>query len=376
MKLYLDLTEFLRNPIKSGIQRIVGEICRNLPPNAMIPVRFHEARYVALPPELPEAIGRHFGDCTQSTLAEIRRLSGAGSGSIELSGDDRVLIPEVFLDSQRVAFFCSMPERDWKRCRFIVYDLLPYTHPECFFTEMNDALPGYFHLVRRAEHCGFISEYTRDVYYRRLKRMDVDGGVVLPLGSDSLGPRATVPALNPRLTFTVVGTIEPRKNHALILAAFEPLLGKADGLRLSFIGSMGWVEPEFAKKIHALASDKKSGFQFHPAPDDNAIRSHIEQSRATIYVSGAEGYGLPPVESLWCGTPVIASTTIPSLERIGSAGVHRVEPLNAATLRQAVLAFVDTAYANRKAEETMELNLPTWKSFTEEVLTWCSRECT
>lgn len=375
MNLYLDLTEFLKNPIKSGIQRIVGEICRNLPRNAAIPVRLHEGRYITLPPGLPEAVGRHFGDRTEGTLAEIRRLSEAGNGSIELSEGDRILIPEVFLDPQRVAFFRSMPERDWKRCRFIIYDLLPYTHPECFFKEMNDALPGYFHLVRRAEHCGFISEYTRDVYYRRLRRTEVGDGVVLPLGSDSLGPRPKLPVLNRPLTFSVIGTVEPRKNHALILEAFEPLLGQIDGLRLSFVGSMGWVEPEFAQRIHALANDEKTRFQFHSAPDDGAIRSHIERSRATIYVSSAEGYGLPPVESLWCGTPVIASTTIPSLERLGSVGVHYVEPLNVASLQRAVLDFVNTAYADRKAEEAMRLDLPTWKLFTAEVLTWCRHEC-
>ena len=51
-------------------------------------------------------------------------------------------------------------------------------------------------------------------------------------------------------------------------------------------------------------------------------------SWATIYISEAEGFGLPPVESLWLGTPVVASAAIPSLEAIGPAGVHIVEPVN------------------------------------------------
>ncbi|MGH2510980.1 MAG: glycosyltransferase, partial [Ktedonobacteraceae bacterium] len=123
--------------------------------------------------------------------------------------------------------------------------------------------------------------------------------------------------------------------------------------------------------VEVLSSDPNSGFQFHSAIDDNAIRKCIAQSRATIYISSAEGYGLPPVESLWCGTPVIASTTIPSLTRLGSAGIHYVEPLTVVNLRRAVLAFVDNAYANGKAEETAQLDLPTWRSFTQEVLDWC-----
>jgi glycosyltransferase involved in cell wall biosynthesis len=134
---------------------------------------------------------------------------------------------------------------------------------------------------------------------------------------------------------------------------------------------MGWTDANFAEKVHALANDKGSGFQFYSAPDDGAIRTHIEQSRATIYLSPAEGYGLPPVESLWCGTPVIASRTIPSLQSVGSAGIHYIEPLDATSLRQAVVAFLDDTYANRKVEEAIQLNLPTWRSFTQDVLNWC-----
>ena len=195
--------------------------------------------------------------------------------------------------------------------------------------------------------------------------------VVLPLGGDGLGARVMRPRLNRPPIFSVLGTIEPRKNHHLILEAFEPLLEQIPGLRLRFIGKMGWVDETFAQRVHRLMANKDSGFEFHSAPDDASIRNHIEQSRATIYVSAAEGYGLPPVESLWVGTPVIASTTVPSLERLGTGGLHFVDPLSPITLRRAVLAFLENSYANRKIDETGLLNLPTWQSFTDAVLAWC-----
>ncbi|HZQ51955.1 MAG TPA: glycosyltransferase [Bryobacteraceae bacterium] len=196
----------------------------------------------------------------------------------------------------------------------------------------------------------------------------------MPLGCDALGDRPFQLTLNRPLNFSVLGTVEPRKNHPLILEAFEPLLRHVKGLTLSFVGKLGWIDPQFAEKVLTLASDENSGLRFIPAPGDDEIRNCFERSRATIYVSAAEGYGLPPVESLWAGTPVIASRTIPSLERLGSAGVHYVDPLSVLNLRKAVLAFLDDAYANRKAEEAMRLNLPTWRSFTEEVMDWCKRE--
>jgi glycosyltransferase involved in cell wall biosynthesis len=375
MSLYIDLSEFLQNPITTGIQRIAGEICKYLPARSAIPVRLHARAYVALPPALIEVIGRHFGDESRSGVDEIRRLGAVeGRSTIKVQLDDVVLVPEVFSNPQRLELFGQMPAQQLERCRFIVYDLLPMTHPEYFPTNTSVGAYGYYRLLRDASCCGFISEDTRDEYYGRLKRTDIRGGVVLPLGSDSLGPRANRTTLNRPLTFSVLGTIEPRKNHRLILEAFEPLLREIDGVRLDFIGKIGWVDSEFAEKVQALAKDESSGFRFYPLPGDGAIRQCIEQSRATIYASTAEGYGLPPVESLWVGTPVIASSTIPSLKGRESAGIHLVNPLNAVNLRRAVFAFLDDAYANRKTEETLSLNLPTWRSFTREVLRWCERD--
>jgi hypothetical protein len=56
-----------------------------------------------------------------------------------------------------------------------------------------------------------------------------------------------------------------------------------------------------------------------------------------------------------------------SFENTGLAGVLIVDPLNASSLREAVLAFLDATYAKRKGEEAMSLSLPTWRSFAVEV---------
>jgi glycosyltransferase involved in cell wall biosynthesis len=92
----------------------------------------------------------------------------------------------------------------------------------------------------------------------------------------------------------------------------------------------------------------------------------------SIYVSAVEGYGLPPIESLWVGTPVIASNKLPSLTDLGSFGIHIVDPPSVVSLRHAIRAFLDDGYAERKREEAMRLKLPTWRSFADEVWRWCS----
>jgi glycosyltransferase involved in cell wall biosynthesis len=376
MSLYIDLSEFLTNPITTGIQRLTGEMCKYLPPDALTPVRLGSDGYVAYPPSLIRTIGEYFRLGSQTGAAEIHRLADFNNGrSVKVSQADTVLVPEVFGNPHRLAFFREMRPQDLERYRFIVCDVLPLTHPESFWAiGASDKLLlyEYFKLLRRVDRCGFISEETRQAYYRRLKRSDVCGGLVLPLGCDSLGPRPEQPTISRPKTFSVIGTIEPRKNHELVLEAFEPLLKEIAGLTLSFVGRMGWVPSEFAQKVHTLAADKNSGFQFFSAPGDETIKHCIERSRATIYVSSAEGYGLPPVESLWIGTPVIASNSIPSLQRLGSTGIHMVDPLTVTNLRRAIVAFLNDDYANRKAEETLKLELPTWRLFTEQVLSWCA----
>ena len=372
MSLYIDISEFLCNPITTGIQRIAGELCRHLPADSAVPVRHHKGEYVAFSPALIRAIGLYFREPGQTEAAEIRRLGRPEEGSpVRVMPRDIVLVPEVVIEPARLDFLNRMPSQQMRQHRFIVYDLLPITHPEFFWSTWLLEICQYYRVLRGSTCPAFISKETRKAFYGRLKRTSVQDGLVLPLGCDSLGPRPDKPLLNRPMTFSVLGTVEPRKNHQLILEAFEPLLGRVEGIRLRFIGKMGWVGGEFTQKVHKLASDPKSGFQFEDAAGDDAIREYIEQSRATIYVSTAEGYGLPPVESLWAGTPVIASRAIPSLNGRGPEGIHFIDPLTAGELRNAVLAFNDCTYSDQKCAEAARLDLPTWESFSHEVLQWC-----
>jgi glycosyltransferase involved in cell wall biosynthesis len=371
MSFYIDFTEFLSGPPRTGIQRVASEMCRHLPSNIAVPIRLDCGHYIALSQEVMGLIGDHF---TDSASDDIGRLAAPQHKStISFMNDDVVLVPEVFFQRERLAFFRTMSDQEFERYRFVVYDLLPLTHPEYFVGDMPlSAICGYFRTIRRASEPGFISDHTRDSYYKRLKRTEDRGGVVLHLGADALGRRSGREPRNRARVFSVIGTIEPRKNHEMILDAFEPLLREIDGLSLIFMGRMGWVSPAFNERVHKLAADKDSGFTFISTANDQSIRQCIEECRATIYVSAVEGYGLPPIESLWVGTPVIASNKLPSLTDLGSFGIHIVDPPSVVSLRHAIRAFLDDGYAERKREEAMRLKLPTWRSFADEVWRWCS----
>ncbi len=381
MQVFVDLTEFLASQNRTGIQRVCGQLCRHWPGREpLTPVKLRgDGRLVRLPQEL--GLIQAYFEASDSDahglkdrLAELSRQADSSGVPLDLQPDCKVLVPELFYEPGRVAFFRGLSQEQLNCFYFILYDLLPFTHPEFFIAHApQEIINGYARVVRAAQHVAFISPYTRDAYYRRLLRRPCSSpGPVLPLGSDGLGERPTGGALRrPRPKFTVVGTLEPRKNHALILDVFEPLLHQIEGLRLVFLGQVGWVDPLLMERVRSLAAGRCPGFEHVADPSDEVIREHVLESWATIYISAAEGFGLPPVESLWLGTPVIASAAVPSLEGINPAGVHLAEPLDAFHLREAVLAFLEATYAKRKSEEALRLTLPTWGSFAMEVAKWC-----
>ena len=373
MSVHIDITEFLNNPALTGIQRVTAEICRCWPDEGLRPVKLDRSgTLVELPVELIRAIAACFDDPDGAAIRVVHTLRDRAVRRVTADPAMTVLVPELFYDPARVAFFRRMHDRELERFRFIVYDLIPLLYPDYFTSELqHDIICGYFSMMRRVRNCGFISEWTQRTFCQRLLRSPHVTGRVFRLGSDGLGPRPEgAPADRPP-HFCVVGAIKRHKNPSIILEAFEPLLWAIDGLRLTFLGKLDWVESGFEERLRSMAA-RCPGLSWTSNASDTCIRKHVEEARATVFVSAAEGFGLPPVESLWAGTPVIASPNIPSLERAGSQGIEIVDPVNAVNLRAAVTRFLDDRFAAAKAREARALDLPTWRSFTEEVAAWCS----
>lgn len=354
MNVFIDVTEFLAKPQLSGIQRVTAEICRRWPDERLVPVKFDGNTLIRLDRKAIGMIGNSFTDGLPG-LSKVA-LAGAWTKPLALDPNDILLIPELFYDSARTAYYATRTEETRRQFRFIVYDLIPLLYPQYFDNPPFEDICSYFQMIRDMPYCGFISEATQTTYYRRLKRSDRPGGVVLRLGSDGLGPRPLAVSRKRPPVFTVIGRIERHKNPKMIVDAFKPLLRETAGMQLVFLGKFERMEIAADAGIIEMARNPSSGLLHNPKPDDDTIRKYIDESRATVFVSEAEGYGLPPVESLWRGIPVIAASGIPSLEKIGSAGLHIVNPLSADSLRAAIRAFLEDDYMIRKSDEALLLS--------------------
>lgn len=130
-----------------------------------------------------------------------------------------------------------------------------------------------------------------------------------------------------------VGTIEPRKNLSRLLDAFQPLLTDWPDLKLVLIGQKGWLYQPFFERLQALGLTEQVIFPGYVAEADLAAIYQL----ATVFAfpSLYEGFGLPPLEAMACGTPVVSSHSSSLPEVIGQAGLL-VEPTDSRALYQAI----------------------------------------
>ncbi len=106
--------------------------------------------------------------------------------------------------------------------------------------------------------------------------------------------------------YLTVGTIEPRKNHELMLDAFERLWAEGGQARLMMFGRLGWRSDRLARRIrrHPQFGQRLMWFE---SGSDAELDYAYRHASALIFASRCEGFGLPLVEAMQYGLPVIAS---------------------------------------------------------------------
>ena len=139
--------------------------------------------------------------------------------------------------------------------------------------------------------------------------------------------------------FLVVSTLEPRKNLKLVIDAYSrlPHTTKAN-YPLVIAGMSGWKMSGFKKEIEQLQS--KGYLRMLGYIDDESLPIIYSSALSFIYPSRYEGFGLPPLEAMACGTPVITSNTSSLPEVVGDAGIM-VSPDDDIGLSEVMTQMVD-----------------------------------
>lgn len=131
-----------------------------------------------------------------------------------------------------------------------------------------------------------------------------------------------------------VGTVEPRKNLLTLVRALDEIL-RNTSLRpqLVIAGGKGWLMDELFSFIESAGISERVRFIGYTSDDD--LRALYSSCRISVYPSLYEGFGLPPLEAMACGAPVITSRIPAIVETVGSAAIL-IDPADVTGLARSI----------------------------------------
>ncbi len=159
--------------------------------------------------------------------------------------------------------------------------------------------------------------------------------------------------------YLMVGTIEPRKNHMLVLKAFHKMWEEGESSTLVIVGRVGWKYEEVLNFINTSPFKNKKLFFLEEVKDEE-LEYLYQHTKALIMASYREGFGLPVVEAMVRGVPVIASD-IPVFREIASDYPTYFDPYDEDSL---ISAIESSKHLERKPAN---IKLNTWEDTTRAI---------
>ena len=369
MAVILDITELAQNPMRTGIQRVVRELIRHWPdPDGLKLARFdRKSNDLKLIPQSATAAlidSKNAVPIDHVSTPTLHDAKVSRCPKLSLAQNDQIFVPEVFFDSARCEWYRRLLRRNHRGAAFLLYDFIPWLFPH-FYVFPSAPLMPYLQLVRDAAAVAFISTQTRIDYANRIRRDSRARGPVLPLGADGLSlERQTFDTA--KRTWVSIGSIDGRKNQDKIVRAFHQLWANGFDGRLVLIGRVfEHSEPEWLN----VARPHRNFKHISHVPEAE-VAAELSRARATIYVSSVEGFGLPPVESLYSGIPAIVTSNIPSIQDIAGSGQVRLDSADPDGIAAAVSLTADDGWARRLWDEAATLTLGRWADFAEQAFRW------
>ncbi len=380
----VDVTHASSTDSISGIQRVVRETVHRW-------ARAHPVVLVAWTSD-GTALRRLRGAETRRILHTDETADPAGEVADDPDDRDGVparvlpvggilIVPEIAAEPERAERILALGRFASTRLTGIGYDIVPLTSGETATPAMATLFPLYLEALSYADRIGTISQATA-TEFEGWKRMLAASGKSGPdvrsvfLGGDSPEPATEDDESSARRLRLIpgeplvvaVGSHEPRKNHLSLLNAARMLWNEGLSFRLLFIGSGSWSNEQFSALADDLISQGRH-LEVLTGSSDMLLAAAYRLADITVFTSTHEGFGLPIVESLRSGTPVIASD-VGSMREIAErySGVIQVDPHDDRALeRELARLLTDPAVRQELARSIAADSFRTWDEYAAEL---------
>jgi glycosyltransferase involved in cell wall biosynthesis len=221
----------------------------------------------------------------------------------------------------------------------LIFRLFPQHHKRLNYWYLNAAMPLY---CRRASAIIAVSQATKQDLIRFYGLDPAKITVIHEAAAPHFVPAPPAQVVHVRARYRLpeeyllhVGTIEPRKNLSRLLQAIHRLRRRNEDIRLVMVGSKGWLYEGFFQQLEDLGlGDAVIMPGYIPDADLAAIYSG---ARLVVLPSLYEGFGLPVLEAMACGAPVVCSDRS-SLPEVGGDAAGYFNPEDVAAMSDTIVA--------------------------------------
>jgi glycosyltransferase involved in cell wall biosynthesis len=257
------------------------------------------------------------------------------------------------------------------RLIFLLHDLFPLEFPE-YYNGSN--LPFRIKLNNAINYSSIIIVNSKDTELRLCQYAKANNMILPPTKVALLGTKKLTMKLSNQTAlyyperfldqpyFIIVGTIEPRKNHLLLLNIWRRLVEtKGDKApNLIIIGQRGWKCKNIIDMLDDCTSIKNKIFETNNCRDAD-LYGYLSNATALLFPSFAEGYGLPLVEALQLGVPVIASD-IEVFHEIAGDIPDYIDPLDAIKWMSTIMDYAkpNSLMRANQFQRMIGYKVPTW----------------
>ncbi|MCV2395830.1 glycosyltransferase [Actinotalea sp. M2MS4P-6] len=353
----------------TGIQRVTREVCSRWTTRTDLTLLAWDEKQTmlrGLSPVERDRVLRWSGPVDSD--ADDAALAAAASAV--LPWRCHVLLPEVS-QGQTATPLAALARYSGSAVVMIGYDAIPITSAEMRPAAEPTMYVRYLRVVKHSRRVAAISTSATAEFGGFAASLEPQGlagpDVVEVMLASDRPPELAPPARRDRPLVLCVGSHEPHKNHLAVLHAAELCWRSGLDFDLDFIGGAGSGSAPLDARLDALAAAGRP-VRTRRGVGDAELWQAYRDATFTVFPSLHEGFGLPVVESVACGTPAITTAYGSTGEIAARGGCLVVDPRDDEALTHAMrLLLTDRAELNRLEQEAALVSVRTWDDYAGEL---------